>query len=59
METVIEAVEPVAAAHDMSMFALFMQADWVVKSVMLGLLFASIACWAVIIAKAATYARAR
>ncbi|KQU94215.1 protein TolQ [Devosia sp. Root105] len=59
METVIEAVEPVAAAHDMSMFALFMQADWVVKSVMLGLLFASIACWAVIFAKAAAYARAR
>lgn len=59
METVIEAVEPVAAAHDMSMFALFMQADWVVKSVMLGLLFASIACWAVIFAKAAAYARAK
>lgn len=58
METVIEAIEPVVA-HDMSLFALFMQADWVIKSVMLGLLFASIACWAVIFAKAAAYAKAR
>ncbi len=58
METVIEAVTPVAQ-HDMSMLALFMQADWVIKSVMLGLLFASIACWAVIFAKAAAYAGAK
>ena len=56
METVIEAV---AVAHDMSIFGLFMQADWVVKSVMLGLLGASIACWAVIFAKVAAYARAK
>jgi len=56
METVIEAV-PVA--HDMSIFGLFMQADWVVKSVMLALLLASIACWAVIFAKIAAYSRAR
>jgi biopolymer transport protein TolQ len=55
METVVETT----VAHDMSMFALFMQADWVVKSVMLGLLFASIACWAVIFAKIAAYARAK
>ncbi len=59
METVVESVEPIIAAHDMSMFALFMQADWVVKSVMLGLLFASVACWAVILAKATAYAKAR
>ncbi len=61
METVIEGVEPMvaAAAHDMSMFGLFMQADWVVKAVMLGLLFASVACWAVILSKAAAYARAK
>lgn len=58
METVIEAVTPVAQ-HDMSMFALFMQADWVIKSVMLGLLFASVACWAVIFAKTAAYAKAK
>lgn len=59
METVVENIAPVASAHDMSMFALFTQADWVVKSVMLGLLFASIACWAVILSKVAAYARAR
>ena len=61
MEKVIEGVEPMvaAAAHDMSMFGLFMQADWVVKAVMLGLLFASVACWAVILSKAAAYARAK
>lgn len=58
METVIEAVTPVAQ-HDMSMFALFMQADWVIKSVMLGLLFASVACWAVIFGKSAAYAQAK
>ena len=51
----------VDAAHaiDMSPFALFMQADWVVKSVMLGLLFASVICWAIIFSKLAAYARAR
>ena len=58
METLIEAVTPVAQ-HDMSMFALFMQADWVIKSVMLGLLFASVACWAVIFGKSAAYAKAK
>ncbi len=41
------------------MFALFMQADWVVKSVMIGLLLASVACWAVIFSKLAAYGRAR
>lgn len=62
METVVEnvtAAAAVPASHELSMFALFMQADWVVKSVMIGLLFASIACWAVIISKLATYARDR
>jgi biopolymer transport protein TolQ len=62
-ETVIEpALGPVAeAAHsiDMSPFALFMQADWVVKSVMVGLVLASIICWAIIFSKLAAYARAR
>lgn len=57
METVVETVAP--AAHELSMFALFMQADWVVKSVMIGLLLASVACWAVIFSKLAAYGRAR
>jgi biopolymer transport protein TolQ len=37
-------------AATLSPIALFLQADWVVKAVMLGLLFASIWTWAVIIA---------
>jgi biopolymer transport protein TolQ len=55
METAVEIV----AAHDMSAWGLFMQADWVVKGVMIGLLVASIACWSVIFSKLAAYARAR
>ncbi|MBF0678694.1 MAG: protein TolQ [Devosia sp.] len=48
-----------AQAHDFSMLSLFLQADWVVKSVMIGLLLASVWCWAIIANRAATYARAR
>lgn len=44
---------------DMSPFALFAQADWVVKSVMLGLLAASIVCWAIIFSKLAAFMGAR
>ncbi len=55
METVLET----AIAHDMSAWGLFMQADWVVKGVMIGLLLASIACWSVIFSKLAAYGRAR
>jgi biopolymer transport protein TolQ len=57
METVVEVTAPIT--HELSMFALFLQADWVVKSVMIGLLVASVACWAVIFSKLAAYARAR
>lgn len=55
METAVDIV----AAHDMSAWGLFMQADWVVKGVMIGLLVASVACWSVIFSKLAAYARAR
>lgn len=55
MDTAVD----VAIAHDMSAWGLFMQADWVVKGVMIGLLIASIACWSVIFSKLAAYARAR
>ena len=41
------------------MIALFMQADWVVKSVMIGLLLASVWCWAIIANRLATFGRAR
>ncbi|MEI9900984.1 MAG: MotA/TolQ/ExbB proton channel family protein [Hyphomicrobium sp.] len=39
------------AAPDYSFYGMFMQADPVVKSVMVGLLLASVACWAVIFEK--------
>lgn len=41
----------VQAVHDLSMWALFMQADFVVKLVMLALLAASVWCWAIIFEK--------
>ncbi|MCB4825291.1 MotA/TolQ/ExbB proton channel family protein [Roseicella aerolata] len=46
-------------AHDLSPWALFLQADPVVKGVMLLLVLASIACWTVIIEKLATLRRLR
>lgn len=48
-----------AQAHDFSMFALFMQADWVVKSVMIGLVIASVWVWAIIANRLAAYGRAK
>jgi biopolymer transport protein TolQ len=39
------------AAHDLSVYGLFMQADWIVKAVMILLLLASIWSWAIIIHK--------
>ena len=37
--------------HDLSPWGMFMQADWVVKAVMIGLVLASIATWTVLFAK--------
>ncbi|MFV0278593.1 MAG: tonB-system energizer ExbB [Parahaliea sp.] len=37
--------------HDLSPWGMFMQADWVVKAVMMGLVLASIATWTVLVAK--------
>jgi len=45
------------AAPSMDFFSLFMQADFVVKTVMLGLLFASIWAWAIIFEKMGTIRR--
>jgi biopolymer transport protein ExbB len=42
--------EPVLP-HDLSPWGMFLQADWVVKAVMLGLALASIATWTVLVAK--------
>jgi biopolymer transport protein TolQ len=45
-------------AHDLSLWGLFMQADWVVKLVMLGLLLASVWVWAVVFEKVTTLRKA-
>ncbi|MBL8584137.1 MAG: protein TolQ [Rhizobiaceae bacterium] len=46
-------------AVELSIWALFMQAGWVVKLVMIGLLVASVWTWAIIIDKTIAYARMR
>ncbi len=48
-----------AAAHDLSVYGLFMQADWIVKAVMIMLLLASIWSWAIIIDKSIRLRRLR
>src|ERR687898_150008 len=45
--------------HDMSLFSLFWQAHFVVKLVMLGLLVASVWCWAIIVDKTLLFARTK
>ena len=45
-------------AHDLSLWGLFLQADWIVKLVMLGLIAASIWVWAVVFEKVTTLRRA-
>jgi biopolymer transport protein ExbB len=44
---------------DLSVWGMFAAADWVVKAVMIGLLFASIITWTVLVAKHLELARAR
>ncbi|HVI87665.1 MAG TPA: protein TolQ [Dongiaceae bacterium] len=48
-----------AAAHDLSIIGLFMQADWIVKVVMIMLLLASVWSWAIIIDKSIRLRRLR
>ncbi|NCY26180.1 MAG: Tol-Pal system subunit TolQ, partial [Alphaproteobacteria bacterium] len=48
-----------AAAHDLSLWGLFMQADWVVKGVMVALILASIYVWAIVFEKLSALSRAR
>jgi biopolymer transport protein TolQ len=48
-----------AAPSDVSLIALFWQAHWIVKSVMIGLLLCSIWVWAIVIDKTVLYARMR
>ena len=55
----IEAVGTVAPHADLSIWALFWQADLVVKTVMVGLLAASVWCWAIIVDKSMLYGRTK
>ena len=48
-----------AATSDVTLWALFMEAGLVVKLVMIGLLFASIWTWAIIVDKTMSFSRAR
>jgi biopolymer transport protein TolQ len=45
--------------HDMSLFSLFWQAHFLVKIVMMGLLIASVWCWAIIIDKTLLFGRTK
>jgi biopolymer transport protein ExbB len=43
----IDATAPAILPHDLSPWGMFMQADWIVKSVMIGLAIASVVTWTV------------
>jgi biopolymer transport protein TolQ len=58
MDRAVDATNLAAAAGDLSIITLFLQADIVVKLVMLLLLFASIWVWAVVFEKAVSLRRA-
>jgi len=49
---IVEQAGAAVANTDFSLFALFMRADWVVQSVMIGLVLASVYSWSIIIEKA-------
>ena len=51
MDPSVAATPLAGAAHDLSLWGLFLQADWVVKAVMIGLLFASVWVWAIVFEK--------
>ncbi len=57
MDRTVNAQPLAQAAHDLSLWGLFLQADWVVKAVMLGLLLASIWVWAVVFEKVTSLRR--
>lgn len=54
-----DAGQAAQVVHDMSLLGLFMQAHIVVKLVMLGLLTASVWCWAIIVDKTLLFARTK
>jgi biopolymer transport protein ExbB len=51
--------EPTAGGHALSPWGMFMAADWVVKSVMIGLAGASVATWTIFVAKLLELSTAR
>lgn len=55
----MEAIDLAAPGGDHSIWALFWQAGWVVKLVMIGLLAASVWTWAIIVDKLLAYGRMR
>ena len=55
----MENLPEVVTAGDLSIWALFWQAGWVVKIVMIGLLVASVWTWAIIVDKVIAYGRMR
>jgi biopolymer transport protein TolQ len=55
----MDAVGTVAPHADLSIWALFWQADIIVKAVMIGLLAASVWCWAIIVDKSMLYTRVK
>ncbi len=59
MDRAVDAVNLGAAGGDLSILSLFLQADIVVKLVIVGLLFASVWVWAIVFEKAMTLRRAQ
>ena len=55
----MDAVGTVAPHADLSIWALFWQADLIVKGVMIGLLVASVWCWAIIVDKSMLFTRVK
>ncbi len=49
---------PASLARDLTIAGMFMQADWIVKTVMIGLLAASLICWTLFVAKSLEFKRA-
>ena len=58
MDRSVTATDLGGALHDLSLWGLFLQADWVVKLVMVGLLLASVWVWAIVFEKITSLRRA-
>ncbi|RYJ02378.1 MAG: protein TolQ [Acetobacteraceae bacterium] len=58
MDRSVTATDLGGALHDLSLWGLFLQADWVVKLVMVGLLLASVWVWAIVFEKLTSIRRA-